>query len=51
MNVSIIANQMMVLFLMMVAGYGAYRRGMGGRGGAQKLFSLIVKNLNTPLIF
>lgn len=33
MNVSIIANQMMVLFLMMVAGYGAYKRGMVSREG------------------
>ena len=50
MNVSIIANQMMVLFLMMVAGYGAYKRGMVSREGTKSLSSLIVNILNPCLI-
>lgn len=50
MNAGIIAEQMLILFLMMATGYLVYRRGMITAEGARSLNSLIINVCNPCLV-
>lgn len=50
MNAGIIAQQMLVLFLMMLAGYAAFKKGIVSKEGAKSLSSSIINVFNPCLI-
>lgn len=50
MNAGIIAKQMLILFLMMLTGYAAYKKGIVSREGAKSLSSAIINIFNPCLI-
>lgn len=50
MNAGIIAKQMLVLFLIMMVGYGAFKKGIVSREGAGSISSAIINIFNPCLI-
>ena len=50
MNAGIIAKQMLILFLMMLTGYAAYKKGIVSGEGAKSLSSAIINIFNPYLI-
>lgn len=50
MNAGITAKQMIILFLMMLTGWGAYKRGLVTREGAGSLSSIIINIFNPCMI-
>ena len=49
MNAGIIAKQMLILFLMMLTGYAAYKKGIVSGEGAKSLSSAIINIFNPCL--
>lgn len=50
MNAGIIAKQMLILFLMMLTGYAAFKKGIVSKEGAKSLSSVIINIFNPCLI-
>ena len=50
MNAGIIAKQMLVLFLIMMAGYAAFKKGIVSKEGAGSISSAIINIFNPCLI-